>query len=57
MGEARCPVCGARGATALILVSEQWEECATCEARWVHRESGEGMVILLPSRRSVRTTR
>jgi hypothetical protein len=43
-----CPVCGNK---ELIVVSERWEECSACSARWVHRESGEGMVILLPSRR------
>jgi hypothetical protein len=42
-----CPVCGNK---EFILISESWETCSACSARWVHRESGEGMVILLPSK-------
>jgi len=43
-----CPVCGNK---ELIVVSPRWEECSACSARWVHRQPGEGMVILLPSSR------
>jgi hypothetical protein len=42
-----CPVCGNK---ELIVVSERWETCSACSARWLHRESGVGMVIRLPSR-------
>jgi uncharacterized protein (DUF983 family) len=47
MGAVGCPVCGsARVAVGL----KGWEECSACGARWVHREAGEGMVLLLPSK-------
>jgi hypothetical protein len=45
-----CPVCGNED---LIVVSERWEECSACSARWVLRHPSEGMVILLPSRGQV----
>jgi hypothetical protein len=43
-----CPVCGNK---ELIVISERWETCSACSARWLHRESGVGMVILLPSKK------
>jgi hypothetical protein len=49
-----CPVCGNQ---ELIVISERWETCSACSARWVHRESGEGMVILLPSKEQLDSTR
>jgi hypothetical protein len=42
-----CPVCGN---DELILISENWETCPACSARWVHREPGDAMVLLLPSK-------
>jgi hypothetical protein len=49
-----CPVCGNK---EFILISENWETCSACSARWVHRESGEGMVILLPSKEQLDSAR
>jgi hypothetical protein len=49
-----CPVCGNK---ELILISETWETCSACSARWLHRESGDGMVILLPSKKQVESAR
>jgi hypothetical protein len=48
-----CPVCGNK---ELILISENWETCSACSARWVQREPGEGMVILLPSKKRLDST-
>jgi hypothetical protein len=42
-----CPVCGS---DERILISERWETCAACSTRWVHREPGDAMVLLLPSK-------
>jgi hypothetical protein len=49
-----CPVCGNK---EFILISESWETCSACSARWVHRESGKGMVILLPSKEQAHAAR
>jgi hypothetical protein len=52
MDEPSCPVCGS--ARWFVDPSERWEECSACGAKWVHRESHEGMVIWLPSDRGAR---
>jgi hypothetical protein len=49
-----CPVCGNK---ELILISERWETCSACSARWLQREPGEGMVILLPSKEQLDSAR
>jgi hypothetical protein len=49
-----CPVCGN---DELILISQSWETCPACSARWVHREPGDAMVLLLPSREQVESAR
>jgi hypothetical protein len=49
-----CPVCGSK---ELIVISERWETCSACFARWIRREPGDPMVLLLPSEKQADAAR
>jgi hypothetical protein len=39
------------------VISERWETCSACFARWIRREPGDPMVLLFPSKKQAESAR